>query len=552
MLDAIDESVTPDPPPSTDGSGDYDVVVIGAGHNGLTCAGYLAKAGLSVKVVERRGVVGGATVTEEFHPGFRNSVCSYSVSVLNPKVIQDLELHRHGMEIIERPLAGFLPLPDGDYIKYYADVERMKAEIARHSAKDAESLEAYYATLDQMGDVGDTVLRTPPNLGGGMFEMLKALWANRKVASLDLEGQRDLADIMVMSAADILDRWFESEPLKAIFGFRSIIGMLTSPYNPGTAYVFLHHCMGEVNGRKGVWGHVKGGMGGITVAMASFARSAGADIEVDAPVAEVIVEGDRAVGVRLEDGRRIRARAVAANVDPKLLFLKLLDRDAVDPGFRRRMENYRCVSGTFRMNVALKELPDFKCLPGKTVQEHHTGGIVMAPSLEYMHEAYNDARRHGWSRRPIVELVIPSTVDDTLAPEGRHVASLFAQHFNPDLPDGKTWDDVKDEAADCIIDTVTEYAPNFKDAVIARQVLSPLDLEREFGLTGGDIFHGALDLNQIYCLRPTLGYADYRMPIKGLYLCGAGAHPGGGVSGAPGHNAAFEIAKDFKRRRIGR
>lgn len=527
----------------------FDVIVIGGGHNGLVCAWYLAKAGHRVKIVEKRGVVGGAAVTEEFHPGFRNSVCSYSVSVLNPKIIEEMDLHGHGLKIVTRPLLNFLPLPDGNYLRYYADSERMKAEIARVSNSDGENLLAFYEMLDRLGDTNEMVLKTPPNVGGSTLEILKALWSNRKMASLDVEAQRDLADIMIMNASDFLSRWFDSEPVKAIFGFRGVMGMMSSPHTPGTANVLLHRCLSEVNGQKGIWGHAIGGMGAVTQAMARAAEAEGVEIELNAPVSSVLSERGQITGVRLEDGRELHAKVLAANINPKLLFLQLVDSSAIPSDFRKRMENYRCVSGTFRMNVALKELPDFKCAPGKHPQEHHTGAIIMAPSLDYMDEAYQDARRLGWSRNPIVEMLIPSTVDDSLAPEGQHVASLFAQHFNPELPGDRNWDDVKEEAADTIIDKVTEYAPNFRASVIGRQILSPLDLEREFGLIGGDIFHGALDLNQIYCMRPTLGYAAYRMPIKGLYLCGSGAHPGGGVNGAPGHNAAHEILKDIGRGR---
>ena len=314
---------------------------------------------------------------------------------------------------------------------------------------------------------------------------------------------------------------------------------------PGSAYVLLHHFFGEIMGRSGAWGHAVGGMGAISDAIARAAEVAGADIEVSAPVAEVLVEGGRATGVRLKDGRTIRARAVVANVNPKLLALELLDPEQLDPAFRLRMEKWRCQSGTLRMNVALRELPDFSSIPGTYCQEHHTGGIMVGPSLAYYDQAYRDAVDHGWSRRPVVEILIPSTIDDSLAPEGQHVASLFCQHFKPKLPDGRSWDDAREEAVEYVVDTITEFAPNFRESIIATQVLSPLDLEREFGLVGGDIFHGSLSANHLFSLRPALGHTDYRMPVKGLYLCGSGAHPGGGVSGAPGHNVAREIIFDL-------
>jgi phytoene dehydrogenase-like protein len=316
-----------------------------------------------------------------------------------------------------------------------------------------------------------------------------------------------------------------------------------------SAYVLLHHNFGEVNGKKGVWGHAIGGMGAITPAMAKAAMAHGVDIRLSTRARRVLVENGRAVGVETEIGEAIPAAAVAAGINPKLLYLDLVDASALPEGFRRRMETWRCGSGTFRMNVALSELPDFTALPGGACAEHHASGIIIAPSLAYMERAYFDARSLGWSRSPIVELVIPSTLDDTLAPRGQHVASLFCQHVAPKLPDGSSWDDNRETVADLMIETVDKYAPNFRRSVLARQILSPLDLERTFGLIGGDIFHGALDLGQIFSARPMLGHADYRGPIAGLYLCGSGGHPGGGVTGAPGHNAAREILRDFRRRR---
>ena len=380
-----------------------------------------------------------------------------------------------------------------------------------------------------------------------MVDGLRAWAAGRRLKGLGIAGLRDLADIVTLSAADFLGRWFESDPVKALFAFDGVVGTMASPYTPGTAYVLLHHAMGQVNGRRGAWGHALGGMGAITGAMAKAAEAAGAEIEVEAPVAEVETRAGRATGVRLANGRRLTAPIVAAAINPKILFTRLVDPAAVDADFRGRMQRYRCRSGTLRMNVALSEAPDFACLPGPG--DHLASGIVLAPGLDYMDAAYQDARG-GWSRRPVIEMLVPSLLDDSLAPPGRHVASLFCQHFDPDLATG-TWDDARDAAARTVIDTVTEFAPNFKASILGQQVLTPLDLEREFGLIGGDIFHGSLDLNQLYSLRPVLGHGAYRMPLDGLYLCGAGAHPGGGVSGAPGHNAAREILRDrrWPRRR---
>jgi len=524
-----------------------DVLIVGGGHNGLTCACYLAAAGLKVRVLERRGVVGGAAVTEEFHPGFRNSTASYTVSLLNPQVIRDLRLAEHGLRIIERPISNFLPLPDGNYLKVGGSLAATQAEVARFSANDAARLPDYYAMLERVADVlRDLTLETPPNVGGGVGDFFAALKTAHRFKKLDMAARRDVLDLFTKSAGDLLDAWFESAPLKAAFGFDAIVGNFASPYAPGTAYVLLHHVFGEVNGKRGVWGHAVGGMGSITEAMATEARARGVYIDTNAEVVNVCIDSRGVQGVQLKDGRVIEARCVVANVNPKLLFLKLIDAPVLDADFLQRIRSWKCASGTFRMNVALRELPDFSCLPGTAVAEHHQSGIIMAPSLAYMEQAYFDARTYGCSRAPVVEMLIPSTVDDSLAPPGLHVASLFCQHFDPDLPDGLNWDDIREDAADHVIDTVNKYAPNFKDAVIARKILSPLDLEREFGLIGGDIFHGALTLDQLWTARSVLGHADYRAPVKRLYMCGAGTHPGGGVTGLPGRNAAREIIRDFR------
>jgi phytoene dehydrogenase-like protein len=530
----------------------HDAVIIGGGHNGLTCAAYLAMGGLNVVVLERRHVVGGAAVTEEFHPGFRNSVAAYTVSLLNPKVIADLRLADFGLRIVERQIANFLPLDDGRYLKVGGG--RTRDEVAKFSARDAERLDAYQARLEAVADVlRALVLETPPNVAEGhplaaVSELVKTGRIANRLRHLGLDLQRELLDLFTNSAGAYLDHWFESDPIKAAYGFDGIVGNYASPYTPGSAYVLLHHCFGEVNGKKGAWGHAIGGMGAITQAMAASAAARGVEIRTDAAVREVIVERGRAVGIVTEDGEAIRARAVISNLNPKLLYGKLIDPAALSPSFIDRIEKWRCGSGTFRMNVALSELPDFTCLPGGELAEHHTAGIIMAPTLGYMERAYFDARQHGWSRQPIVEMVISSTLDDTLAPKGQHVASLFCQHVAPELPDGSSWDHHRDTVADLMIDTVTRYAPNFKASVLGRQIMSPLDLERTFGLVGGDIFHGALDLGQMFSARPMLGHADYRGPLPGLYMCGSGTHPGGGVTGLPGHNAAREVLRDLKRR----
>ena len=531
----------------------YDVVIIGAGHNGLVCAAYLGMAGLKVKVVERRTEVGGAAVTEEFHPGFRNSVAAYTVSLLNPKVIRDLDLPGHGLKIVERRALNFLPSDDGRYL--LTGEGRTKREIAKFSEKDAANYDAFGDELNDIADVlRDMVLQAPPNLVQGwnarsFREALRLAFVGKRLRKLNIERQRALLDLFAKSAADYLDGWFESDPLKAVLGFDAVVGNYASPYTPGSAYVLLHHCFGEVNGKKGIWGHAIGGMGAITRAMAKSARAHGVDIETKAGVRELIVEKDQTSGVVLDDGRVIRARAVVSNVNPRLLYERLVPDDALPREFLARMKRWKCGSGTFRMNVALSELPSFTALPGRECGDHHTAGIILAPSLPYMDRAYDDARKFGWSREPIVEMLIPSTLEDTLAPKGQHVASLFCQHVAPELPGGKSWDDHRDEVADLMIATVDRFAPGFKQSVIARKALTPLDLERDFGLIGGDIFHGAMSLDQIFSARPMLGYADYRSPVAGLYLCGSGTHPGGGVTGAPGHNAAKVIVGDLKRKR---
>jgi phytoene dehydrogenase-like protein len=526
----------------------YDALVIGGGHNGLTCACYLAAGGLKVAVFERRSIVGGAAVTEEFHPGFRNSTASYTVSLLHPKVIRDLRLATHGLRIVARPLANFLPLSDHESLRVGGGLAATQAEVARFSKQDAAALPAYYAMLDRVADVlRELLLETPPNVGGGTADIVRAWKTGRRLKRLGVAERRDLLDLFTKSAGEVLDRWFESDPIKAAFGFDAVVGNFASPYTPGSAYVLLHHVIGEVNGKRGQWGHAIGGMGAITQAMAAEARERGVAIFTDAAVARLTVRNGAVAGIALADGTEVSAKRVVANVNPKLLYLQLIEASALEADFRRRIESYRCASGTFRMNVALDALPSFSCLPGDG--PHLRSGIIVAPSLAYMERAYFDARETGWSREPIVELLIPSLVDDSLAPAGKHVASLFCQHANPRLPDGRSWDEARDTVADLMLETVDRRAPGFRRSVIAGKALSPLDLERDFGLVGGDIFHGQLGLDQLFSARPVLGHGNYRGPLKGLYMCGAGTHPGGGVSGVPGHNAAREILRDARRRK---
>jgi phytoene dehydrogenase-like protein len=521
---------------------EHDAIIIGAGHNGLTCAYYLAKKGLKVAVLERAATVGGAAVTDEFLPGFRNSAAAYTVSLLNPKVIRDMDLERHGLKVVLRKTDNFLPGEGGYLLSGRQGLTRK--EIVRHVKSDGEGYDRYMAELETVVPlIKKWLLRAPPGVGAGVGGWPAMLQLGRDVLGMSLAEKRILHDYATRSAGDILDRHFKGDFAKALFGFDGVVGNFASPYTPGTAYVLLHHLFGEAAGVPGAWGHAIGGMGSITQAMARAAREAGADILLGHPVDEVIVDKGRAAGV-VAGGRAWRAQQVIAGVTPKLLFDKLVPRGAVEPEVEQRMTNWKCESATFRMNVALSELPKFSVLPKRG--NHLTAGIIMAPSLGYMERAYADATRDGWARQPIIEMLLPSTLDPGLAPKGKHVASMFCQHFRYDLGPGRSWDQEREKAADAIIATIDGHAPGFAKSVLGRQLHSPLDLERRFGLTGGDIFHGKMGLDQLFSARPMIGAADYRMPLKGLYLCGSGAHPGGGVTGAPGHNAAHAVLADRK------
>jgi phytoene dehydrogenase-like protein len=483
-------------------------------------------------------------VTEEFHPGFRNSTASYTVSLLRPKVIADMKLHERGFRIIERTISNFFPF-ESTYLKLGGGAGRTEAEFARFSQKDADTYKHYDAALEKVAQVlRDIALQTPPNVGGGVRSLLAAAQQGWPISKLGMDVQRDLLDIFTKSARDFLDGWFEDDHIKTAFGFDAVVGNYAGVSTPGSAYVLLHHVFGEVNGKFGAWGHSVGGMGAITQAMARACAEEGVEISLEAPVSKVLVNNGKAMGVKLEGGEELYAPIIAANVGPALLYRQLVDSSDLDADFNRRIKNYKTGSGTFRMNVALSELPSFTVLPGKEKAEHHTAGIIIAPGMDYMDQAFIDAQQFGWSKKPIIEIKLPTTIDDSLAPPGQHIASLFCQQFAPELPNGKSWDECREEVADLIIDTVTDHAPNFKGAVLGRQIHSPLDLERKFGLIGGDIFHGTMGLDQLWAARPVLGHGDYRSPIKGLYMCGSGTHPGGGVTGAPGHNAAVEIIRD--------
>ena len=523
-----------------------DIIIIGGGHYGLVCAYYLAKKGLKVNVYEKRSIVGGAAVTEEFHPGFKNSVASYTVSLLNPEIIKDMNLKEYGLEIVKRPISNFLPINEANYLKLGGGLERTQYEFKRFSEKDAARLPEYYDRIEAVADVlRDLSIKTPPNPKQGLRAALNAALQLWPIATKGNQVHRDVYDLFTKSARSFLDSWFEYEHIKAAFGFDSIVGNFASPDTPGSAYVLLHHVFGEVDGEKGAWGHAIGGMGAITQAMQKACNDMGVKIFTDASVDRVIVENGAAVGIQLDSGNYIKAKKIVSNLNPKLLYKKLISKNDLDPEFNRSMDGYKCGSGTFRMNVALSELPDFSSLPGKEVAEHHQSGIVIAPTLDYMDKAYIDAKSHGWSSAPIVEMLIPSTMDNTLAPEGKHVASLFCQQFSPTLPDGSSWHDHRLAAADTVIETVTKHAPNFRESILGMMILSPLDLEEKFGLIGGDIMHGQMSLDQMWAARPLMNYGNYRGPLKSLYMCGSGTHPGGGVTGLPGKNAAREIIKDL-------
>lgn len=523
-------------------SDNSDALIIGAGHNGLVCAFYLAARGMKVTMLEARGVVGGAAVTEEFHPGFRNSTASYTVGLLNPRIVRDMALHDHGLRVVLRKVDNFLPTLSSDYL-LAGRGGLTRREIFRHSPADADAYDHYAQALETVvAIVRRWILRAPPNAGGGLADLIALISFGNGLRGLDLEEQRTIFDFFTKSAADVLERYFSHELVQALFGFDAVVGHYASPRSPGSAYVLLHHVFGEAAGVSGAWGHAIGGMGAITGAMASAARAKGVQIVLDSAVDEIIVERGRAVGA-VAAGRAYRARQIIANVHPQRLFGELLPAGAVSAEVGRRMAGWASESATFRMNVALSELPSFSSFPGDG--PHLTGGMIIGPSLSYMDRAYVSARAEGWSQEPVIEMLLPSTLDDSLAPAGAHVASLFCQHFPRDVAGG--WDARRDEAAAHVIATVDRYAPGFASSVIGRDALSPLDLERRFGLIGGDIFHGKMGLDQLFSARPMLGHADYRMPVPGLYLCGAGAHPGGGVTGAPGHNAARAVLADRRK-----
>jgi phytoene dehydrogenase-like protein len=531
------------------GAGAYDIIIVGAGHNGLVTAAYLARAGMRVLVLERRELVGGACVTEELWPGFKVSTASYVSSLLRPEIIRDLELARHGFELVPRSPSSFTPFPDGRFLLMGPDKALTRRQVAKFSPRDADALPRYEAMLERVADfIEPTLLSRPPDPWSfrprDLLELAGLGW---RFLKLGKDGPQAI-EILTGAARPILDRWFESEELKIALATDAIIGAMASPSVPGTAYVLFHHVMGECNGVRGMWGYVRGGMGGIANALASAARAHGAEIRVNSPVARIRTRDGRVAGVALEDGTELRAPRVASNADAHVTFVKLVDGGALPPEFVAAVRAIDYSSASLKINVALSELPDFTAVRGGDLppDAHLRGTIHIAPTLDYMERAYDDAKYGRPSAHPILECTIPSVVDSTVAPPGKHVMSFFVQYAPYRLQDGD-WDRDKEAFADRCFDVLAEYAPNFKRALIARQVLSPLDLERRYGLTGGNIFQGAMTLPQLFFLRPLPGYADYRSPIRGLYLCGAATHPGGGVMGACGYNAAREILRDGKR-----
>jgi len=530
-------------------SGSYDIIIVGAGHNGLVTAAYLARAGMRVLVLERRELVGGACVTEELWPGFKVSTASYVNSLLRPEIIRELELARHGFELLPRSPSSFTPFPDGRFLLMGPDKELTRRQVTKFSPRDAEALPRYEAMLERVADfIEPTLLRTPPNPWAlrprNLAQLAKLGWGFLKLGTTGAQA----IEILTGAARPILDRWFESEELKIALATDAIIGAMASPSMPGTAYVLFHHVMGECNGVRGMWGYVRGGMGGLSEALASAARARGAEIRVNSPVARILTRSGRVEGVALADGTEFRAPRVASNADAHVTFLELVDPQALPGEFVAAVQAIDYSSASLKINVALSELPDFTAVRGSGLapDAHVRGTIHIAPTLDYMEQAYDDAKYGRPSANPILECTIPSVVDDTVAPRGRHVMSFFVQYAPYALREGN-WDDLKERFADRCFDILDEYAPNFKRAVIARQVLSPLDLERQFGLTGGNIFQGAMTLNQLFFLRPLPRWARYRTPLRGLYLCGAATHPGGGVMGACGYNAAREILRDGRR-----
>ena len=521
----------------------YDAVIVGGGHNGLVTAAYLARAGRKVLVLERRELVGGCSVTEEIWPGYRVSTAAYLTSLLQERIVRELELERYGYKVDAKDPAFFSAFPDGRHFFMWQDRVKTLAEIARFSSHDAEVYPAYEDLIERISQVVEgLLLTTPPNFpprnGMDFIDYLKLAGRMRGLGTKDVVA---LVKIFTQSAAEFLDEWFESEQVKVTLATDGVIGANGGPRSPGTAYILLHHCMGGVAGHRGLWGFVRGGMGAVAEAMAASARAKGVEIRTNAAVAKVTVRGGRAQGVVLESGEEIEAGVVASNLDPKLTFLRLLDERDLEPDFVSAIRHFRIEGTSCKINLGLNGLPEFTAYPG-TPGPHHRATMHICPSIDYVERAWDDAKYGRASERPLLELTIPTMYDPSLAPAGKHVMGIFLQYAPYTLREG-TWDELREPFGDRVISLIEEYVPNIRQIVEHRQVLSPLDLERRFGITGGNIFHGEMSLDQMFVMRPVAGWARYRTPVKGLYLCGSGAHPGGGVMGAPGFNCAREMLK---------
>jgi phytoene dehydrogenase-like protein len=521
----------------------YDAVIIGGGHNGLVNAAYLARAGKRVLVLERRHLLGGSTVTEEIYPGFKYSILSYVVSLLRPEIIRELELPRHGLEIL--PLESTLtPLPDGDYLVRWADHDETRRELYRHSPKDADTYDDFGKLMYQLAFAVKPILGiVPPDPTSlNPKDLLSLARIGKHFQDLGAEQFYALCKLMTMGSADFLDEWFECEPLKATMSSSGIIGTFLGPRSPGTAYVLLHHYMGEIDGVFRAWGFPKGGTGALAEAIAAAARRLGAEIRTEAPVQQVIVKNGRAVGAVLDSGEEIRARAVVSAVDPKVTFLKLVEPGELPSEFVDSIRRFKIRGSSGKVNLALDGLPNFTCLPGHG--PHLRGAISISPSIEYLERAYDDAKHGNFSRRPYMDIIIPSMIDPGMAPAGKHVMSIFVQ-YAPFALEGGWNDERRDAFGDAVVDTLSEYAPNLKDLILHRCVVTPWDMQEVYGLTEGNIFHGELALHQLLFMRPAPPWTDYRTPLRNLYQCGSGTHPGGGISGASGRLAALEMLRDL-------
>jgi phytoene dehydrogenase-like protein len=522
-------------------AGQYDAIVIGGGHNGLVTAAYLARAGKKVIVFEKRHVLGGAAVTEEINPGFKYTVCSYVVSLLRPEIIRDLNLPKHGLRIL--PLeTTFTPLPNDDYLMRWGDHDQTRREIFRHSPPDADAYDDFGRLMHQLALAVKPMLGMMPPDPTSMSpgDLLDFLKLGRHFRDLGHDHFHALYQLMTMSSADFLEQWFETESLIATMASSGIIGTFLGPRSPGTAYVLLHHYMGEVDGSMRSWGFAKGGTGGVSAAIASAAREHGAEIRTEAGVSQVMVRNGRAVGVALDNGDEYHAPVVVSALDPKRTFLKLVEEKELPNEFVKEIKRFRIRGSSGKVNLSLSELPDFTCWPG--VGPLHQGSISISPNIDYLEQAYDEAKYGDFSSRPYMDIILPSMFDPDMAPPGKHVMSIFVQYAPSDLRGG--WDEHKREAfGDAVVDTLSQYAPNLPAAILHRQVLTPWDIERDMGLTSGNIFHGELLLNQLFCMRPTIGWADYTTPLRNYYQAGSGTHPGGGVTGATGRLAALKILK---------